>query len=129
MMPELPIWVALPAALLLIVGGLAALIGAIGLLRFPDFFSRMHPPTMCATLGTACALIASMLVSSALVGRPVLHEVLIAVFLVITTPITAILLMRAAIYRGGARNVAPEAAKPGAEAAPALTEDRSRSDG
>jgi multicomponent K+:H+ antiporter subunit G len=122
MTPELPIWAALPAALLLIVGGLAALIGAIGLLRLPDFFARMHPPTMCTTLGTACALIASMLVSSALVGRPVLHEVLIAVFLVITTPITSILLMRAAIYRGDAR-IAPEAATPRAEAAPAQAED------
>ena len=60
----------------------------------------MHAPTMGTTLGTGCVLIASMLVSSALLGRPVLHEVLLALFLVITTPITAILLTRAAIYRG-----------------------------
>ena len=71
-----------------------------------DFYARMHPPTMGTTLGTGCVLIASMLVSSALVGRPVLHELLITLFLVMTTPVTAMLLMRAAIYRGGARSTA-----------------------
>jgi multicomponent K+:H+ antiporter subunit G len=117
--PDLPVWAALPAALLLIVGGLLALIGGIGLLRLPDFYTRMHPPTMGTTLGAGCALIASMLVSSALLGRPVLHEVLLTLFLVVTTPITAILLMRAAIYRGNARvSAVPEAAKPPAEDAP-----------
>jgi multicomponent K+:H+ antiporter subunit G len=101
---DLPAWAALPAAVLLVVGGLAALIGALGLLRLPDFFSRMHPPTMGTTLGTGCVLAASMLVSSALLGRPVLHEVLLVLFLVITTPITAILLTRAAVNRGNARS-------------------------
>jgi multicomponent K+:H+ antiporter subunit G len=101
---DLPVWAALPAALLLIAGGLLTLIGALGLLRLRDFYSRMHAPTMGTTLGSGCALIASMLVSSALLGRPVLHEVLLTLFLVITTPITAILLMRAAIYRREARS-------------------------
>ncbi len=111
---ELPVWVALPAALLLMAGGLLTLIGALGLLRLRDFYSRMHAPTMGTTLGTGCALIASMLVSSALLARPVLHEVLLALFLVITTPITAILLTRAAIYRGAGASIPPnELAKPG----------------
>ena len=110
---DLPIWAALPAALFLIAGGCLTLIGALGLLRLRDFYSRMHAPTMGTTLGTGCVLIASMLVSSALLGRPVLHEVLLALFLVITTPITAILLMRAAIYRGDTRSTAAnERAKP-----------------
>lgn len=96
---ELSPWVTAPAALLLIVGGLLALIGGIGLLRLPDFFMRMHPPTMGASLGTGCVLVASMLVSSALLGRPVVHELLITVFIVITTPVTAMLLTRAAAHR------------------------------
>jgi multicomponent K+:H+ antiporter subunit G len=119
MMLDLPVWAALPAALFLIAGGLATLIGSLGLLRLRDFYSRMHPPTMCTTLGAGCVLIASMLVSSALLGRPVLHEVLLALFLVITTPITATLLMQAAIYRGGARSTAaaaPVEPQPGARA-------------
>jgi multicomponent K+:H+ antiporter subunit G len=95
----LPLWVTLPGTLLLIAAGLLTLIAAIGLLRLPDFYSRIHPPTMGTTLGTGCVLIASMLVSSSLMQRPVLHELLITLFIVITTPITAMLLMRAAVYR------------------------------
>ncbi len=95
----LPLWAALPAGLLLIAGGLLVVIGSLGLLRLPDFYSRMHPPTMGTTLGTGCVLIASMLVSSALLGRPVIHELLITLFVVLTSPVTATLLMRAAVTR------------------------------
>ena len=59
----------------------------------------MHPPTMGTTLGTGCVLIASMLVSSAVAGRPVIHEILITLFLVMTTPVSAMTLMTAAIAR------------------------------
>ena len=99
---DLPGWAAIPAALLLIVGGLAALIGSLGLLRLPDFYARMHPPTMGTTLGSGCVLLASMLVSSALLHRVVVHEVLITVFMTISTPVSAMLLMRAALSRTGA---------------------------
>ena len=96
---ELPAWAALPAGVLLIVGGLLVVIGSLGLLRMPDFYARMHPPTLGTTLGTGCVLIASMLVSSAVAGRPVIHEVLITLFLVMTTPVSAMTLMTAAIAR------------------------------
>ena len=95
----IPLWVSVPAALLLILGGLVTLIGSIGLLRLRDFYSRMHPPTMGATLGVGSVLIASMLVSTAALHRPVIHEILIALLLVISAPVTAILLMRAARER------------------------------
>jgi len=96
---ELPLWVTIPGSLLLVAAGLLTLIGAIGLVRLPDFFMRMHPPTMGTTLGTGCVLIASMLVSSAIEGRPIIHELLITLFIVITAPVTAMLLMRAALFR------------------------------
>lgn len=96
---DLPAWATIPAALLLIMGGLLALIGAVGLLRLPNFYARMHPPTMGTTLGVGCVLLASMLVSSAILHRPVVHEVLITVFMVLSTPVTAMLLMRAAVVR------------------------------
>jgi multicomponent K+:H+ antiporter subunit G len=91
--------VAVPAAVLLVCGGLLTLIGALGLLRLKSFFARMHAPTMGATLGTGCVLFASMLVSSAVSDRLVIHELLIAAFLTMTAPVTAILLMRAARSR------------------------------
>ena len=94
---DLPAWAALPAGILLIIGGLLAIIGSLGLLRMPSFYARMHPPTMGTTLGTGCVLIASMLVSSAVAGRPVIHELLITVFIVMTTPVSATTLMIAAI--------------------------------
>jgi multicomponent K+:H+ antiporter subunit G len=101
---EIPLWAALPAGALLIVAGLLAAIGSFGLLRLPDFFARMHPPAMGNTLGIGCVLIASMLVSSATAGRPVIHELLITVFSVMTAPVTAMMLVRAAVYRGDRRS-------------------------
>ena len=94
-----PDWIALPAALLLFSGGLFAFICSCGLLRLRNFFARMHAPTMGATLGTGCILISSMLVSSALLDRPVIHALLITVFAVLSAPVSAITLMRAAISR------------------------------
>jgi multicomponent K+:H+ antiporter subunit G len=45
-----------------------------------------------------------MLVGSALLQRPVIHEVLIAVFMVLTAPVTAMLLIRAAVARRKSRD-------------------------
>jgi multicomponent K+:H+ antiporter subunit G len=97
-MSAVPLWAALPAALLLVAAGLLTVIGALGLLRLPDFFARMHPPTMGTTLGTGCVLVASMLVSSATASRLAVHEVLITALVVMTAPVTAMLLARAAVY-------------------------------
>jgi multicomponent K+:H+ antiporter subunit G len=102
--PTLPLWAALPAGALLIFGGLLVVIGSLGLLRLPDFYARMHPPSMGTTLGTGCVLIASMLVSSAMLRRPVVHELLITLFVVLTAPVTSTLLIRAAVSRARPRN-------------------------
>jgi multicomponent K+:H+ antiporter subunit G len=40
----LPLWVTIPGTVLLVLAGLTTLIGSFGLLRLPDFFSRMHGP-------------------------------------------------------------------------------------
>ncbi|HEX6996837.1 MAG TPA: monovalent cation/H(+) antiporter subunit G [Gammaproteobacteria bacterium] len=102
---ELPVWAALPAAVLLLAGGALTLVGAIGLVRLATFFERMHPPSMGYTLGAGCVLIASMIVSSALLERPVVHELLITLFVVTTAPVTAMLLARAARYRSRPRRM------------------------
>lgn len=98
-MQDIPLWAALPAALLLIGGSLLALIGSAGLLRLPNFQARMHAPTMGNTLGLACVLMASMLVASGHGQRMVVQEILIVVFVVLTSPVTALLLMQASLYR------------------------------
>jgi multicomponent K+:H+ antiporter subunit G len=99
MMPDVPAWAAVPATILLIVGGLLTLVGSIGLLRLPNFFMRIHSVSMGNTLGVGSVLIASMLIASSVAGRPVLHELLITLFIVFSAPITAIVLMQAAIRR------------------------------
>lgn len=96
---SLPAWVAWLAAAMLVLSGLLALIGSIGLLRLPDFYARVHAPTLSSTLGAMLVVAASMLVSLASGHRWVLHELLIVLFLALTSPLTAMLLMRAVRYR------------------------------
>jgi multicomponent K+:H+ antiporter subunit G len=99
--------VAALVALLLVLGAALALVGAIGLLRLETFYERIHPPTMGTTLGLGLTLIASMLLFSALESRPVVHEIVIAVFMVLTTPVTFMLLVRAALHRDGGEGEDP----------------------
>jgi multicomponent K+:H+ antiporter subunit G len=82
---------------------------ALGLLRLGSFYDRVHAPTLGATLGTGSVLVASMICFSAHQTRPVLHELLIAVFVTITTPVTLMLLVRAALHRdnGASANLRP----------------------
>lgn len=96
---NLPVWAAVLTALLVLFGATLALIGSVGLLRLASFYDRIHAPTLGTTLGIGSMLIASMLFFSVLQTRLVLHELLIAIFMVVTTPITLMLLARAALYR------------------------------
>ena len=96
---ELPLWVALPVAVLLVLGSGLALAGSIGLLTLRNFYQRVHAPTLGTTLGIGSVLLASMIFFSVLQTRLVLHELLIAGFMVVTTPVTLMLLTRAALYR------------------------------
>jgi multicomponent K+:H+ antiporter subunit G len=96
---SLPAWASVIAAVLLIVGGLCTALGSLGLLRLPSFYARMHGPSMGNTLGLGCVLLASMLLASVTSGKAVVHEVLITVFVVTTSPITAMLLMQASVRR------------------------------
>jgi multicomponent K+:H+ antiporter subunit G len=96
---ELPAWAAILIAMLLLIGAGLTLIGSLGLLWLDSFYKRVHAPTLGATLGIGLVLIASMLCFSILQSRLVLHELLITVLMVVTMPVTFILLARAALYR------------------------------
>ena len=100
-----PLWAAIPAALLLLLGAGLTLVGSIGLVRLPSFYERIHAPTLGTSWGTAGIVLASVIVFSVAEARPVLHEVLIGFFVSVTTPVTLMLLGRAALYRdpGSAR--------------------------
>jgi len=104
-MSDLPLWVTIPSTLLLVLSGTVTLIGSMGLLRFRRFYSRLHAVTLGNTMGACSVVLTSVLVASTLAERPVLHELLIIVFLVIVSPITAILLMQAGLRRDARRPV------------------------
>ncbi|TFL11486.1 cation:proton antiporter [Pusillimonas caeni] len=107
-MNDLPLWVTIPSTLLLVLSGTMTLIGSAGLLRFRRFYSRMHAVTLGNTMGAGCVVLTSVLVASTLAHRPVLHELLIIMFLVIVSPVTAILLMQAGLRRDARRPVSDD---------------------
>ena len=85
----LPIWIDAFVALLLFASGVLTLTGAIGLFRY------------------ACVTTASIVFFSAVEGLPALYPILINVLLALTTPVTTLLLARAALRRASTANVPP----------------------
>ncbi|MDF3931781.1 Na+/H+ antiporter subunit G [Pseudomonas citronellolis] len=82
---------------LLLGGSLFALLGAVGLYRLPDFYTRLHAPTKASTLGVGGVALGALLYFSVGEGGVSLHEVLITLFLFITAPVSAHLLAKAAM--------------------------------
>ena len=96
---EIPVVSAILIAALLIAGAAITMVGSLGLLRLRSFYERVHAPTLGTTFSTASISIASMIYFSTLGTRPVLHEILIVIFITVTTPITLMVLVRAALFR------------------------------
>lgn len=95
----IPLWLGILVTIFLVCGGIIVLIGGLGLLRLPNFYQRIHAPAIAITFGAGSILIASMLYFSSVESRPVIHELLITVFVFLTAPVTSMLIMRAAVYR------------------------------
>lgn len=92
-------WIEALVALFLLLGSLFALIGAIGLYRLPDFYTRLHGPTKATTLGVGGMVIASMIHFSVSEQSLSLHELLITLFLFITAPVSCHMLATAALQQ------------------------------
>jgi multicomponent K+:H+ antiporter subunit G len=99
MSPTLPSLVVevLVAALVVIGAGFTCL-GSVGLLRLRDFYSRLHSPTKATTLGVGSLLVASAVFFSWHEPGLSLHEILVALFLFITAPVSAHLMAKAALH-------------------------------
>jgi len=108
-MNSVPFWVEAAVAGLLVLSGVFVVISAIGFLRLPDFFVRMHPPALAYTFGSWCVTLASILYFSTLESRAALHPWLIIIVLSVTVPVTTVLLARVALFR---RRAAGTAATP-----------------
>lgn len=96
---DLPTWAAVIVCLLLLAGSGLTLIGALGLLKLDTFYSRLHAPTLAASGGVLLISFASMLCFAVLQSRWIFHEVLIISFVVLTTPVTLMMLGQSALYR------------------------------
>jgi len=90
--------VAIATALLLILGALFALSAAIGLVRLPDLYTRMHSASKAGTVGSGLLLFAAGLYSEdpAILARAIAGFI----FLLLTAPVSAHLLARAAHSSG-----------------------------
>ena len=86
-------------SLLLVTGGIFGLVGSFGLLKLRDPMQRLHAPTKATTVGVGTALLASMLYFALLRAEPTWQELIITVFLLVTSPITANFLAKAHLHR------------------------------
>lgn len=78
-----------------LIGGLFFLsVGTIGILRFPDIFTRAHGAAKCDTLGAILCLLALIIYNGMTFSS--LKLILIAVFLWITAPTATHLITKAA---------------------------------
>ena len=86
------------AGFLILAGALLALLAAIGVLRLPDVFTRMQASTKALTMGLGCLLAGLILLhpSTALVIR----AGSIAAFVMLTAPVSAHVIARAAARTG-----------------------------
>ncbi len=91
----MPIWADTLVAVLLVLGGAAALVGAWGLVRLPAFMLRLHAPTKAATLGAGCALAALAIYFYFIDGALSLRYLIPLGFVFITAPVSAHMLARA----------------------------------
>ena len=95
-MTAMPMWLDGLIAALLVAGAGFALVGAWGLAKLRDFMKRLHGPTKATTLGIGFALIASMLLfgwKGGWTGR----EFLVTLFVFLTAPVSAHLMVKAAM--------------------------------
>jgi multicomponent Na+:H+ antiporter subunit G len=86
------------AAILILVGATLCAIAALGILRLPDVYTRLHAASKAGPLGAGLILVGVGL--SAADPGIIVRCVLGLLFLVLTSPVSAHLLARAALKTG-----------------------------
>lgn len=90
----------------LLLGGIFCIVGAIGLLRMPDFFTRMHAASVIETLGAGLILLG--LVLQAGFTLVAVKLIMLGVLILFVSPTATHALARAAMVRGLKPLLAPE---------------------
>lgn len=83
---------------LLSVGGVFILIGGIGVVRLPEFYTRMHAASLTDSMGTILILVGIMLQAGASLATIKLMAIL--VFMLLTGPTASYALANAALMSG-----------------------------
>ena len=96
---EFPLWAAIAVAFFVLFGSGLTLIGTIGFARLNSFYERLHAPTLGTSWGTGGMVIASIIYFTVSGERFAMHEIFIGIFVTVTTPVSLMLLGRAALYR------------------------------
>jgi len=86
------------AAILLVIGSLFSFLAAVGILRLPDLYTRMHAASKAGTVGAGFILLAVAAISLDI--GVALRAVVGIGFLALTAPISAHLLARSAYLSG-----------------------------
>jgi multicomponent Na+:H+ antiporter subunit G len=94
------------------IGGLACIVGALGLLRMPDLFTRMHAASLVDTAGAGFVLLGLALQAG--LTLVAVKLAIIGLLIFFTSPTATHALARAALYRG----VKPLLAEEGAPSKP-----------
>lgn len=82
----------------LLVGGFLCVSGAVGIFRFPDFFTRMHAASVTDSLGSGLIILGLVLQSSEWLVISKLIFILLFIFL--TSPTSSHALAKAALHSG-----------------------------
>jgi multicomponent Na+:H+ antiporter subunit G len=83
---------------LLVFGGFLCISGAVGLMRFPDFFTRMHAASVTDTLATAMILLGLFIQADSWLVQVKL--VMVLLFVLLTCPTAGHALAKAALHGG-----------------------------
>lgn len=104
------------SALCLAGGGLFCLVGGIGLIRMPDFYTRMHAASVIETLGAGLILLGLMLQAG--LSLVSVKLAMVGLLLFFASPTASHALARAALLRGLLPRLAVPAAKEDAPSKP-----------
>lgn len=86
------------STILLILGALFSLTGAIGLFKFPDFFTRVHAASVTDSIATILIMLALILRTD--FGLIAVKLLFILIFLLLTSPTAAHALAKSARHGG-----------------------------
>ncbi len=94
----------------LVLGGIFCIVGAIGLLRMPDFYTRMHAASVIETLGAGLILLGLMLQAG--LTLVTVKLLMVGLLILFVSPTATHALARAAMVRGLKPLLVPEEKTP-----------------